>query len=170
MQFSYSEFADTSKVSKYSHTLLLDKSQFVDLPSGSIKLTDVTVNLIDKDKPASISNVRSVALVGQDVNAIKQMEAVIKAMPKGVDQATKDMLLRKAGDTVSFNVPITNRAGQFEEFGDTNYKWLGAKDIFENGRGKILEDIPYGVTWAYVSQYANKLVLRALDLTNVKVK
>lgn len=170
-KIDYKNFANTDVVGPLQRKLLLDKSQFANLPSDTLQVTTVNVSMIDNDKQTQdISNVRKIDIIGRDIKALKQMQETVKQLPKSISQSIIDAMMSSVPDNVDIRIDITNRDGSLAENAQANYDFFIQNDLLSNGKGVVLSGINYGITWEYATAYKDKLSLRATDLSNVKVK
>lgn len=167
---NFKNFANTDVVSSLQRKLILDKSQFEGLPSDTLELTGVRAVLHDKDNGNAISNIVRFDLIGRDTKALKEMQDAIKVMPKSVPDGVKEAMLASVPDNVDIRVDITEYDGSFAENAQQNYEFIMNNDLLNNGIGKVLSGIQYGVTWGYAAKNRDKLSLLATDLSSVKIK
>lgn len=157
----YSDFNDKEVVSSLRRTLYLDNSQFENLPSGTIKLSDVKVSKIEPNNPDTVDNVKYYKFSAIDTAQIEAIKKAGATLPKNI---LEQMLANIP--KVYFRVVID---GGKAENAQKLFNFITSNNLDNNVTNISLSNLDWHVTWVYDDQYHDVLTLVVDNFDKVKI-
>lgn len=159
---NFADFREKDVVSGLRRSLLLDKRQFNDLPTGTIVLKEVKTSKMDNDSNSSgLNNIKYYQLIGVDQSTIDQIKEA-KGLPESIRR-------RMIASVPRVYIRAEVRGGK-ARLGTEAFDFVAKYHLDTNPMNVALSNIDWGVTWQYADQYHDILGLVILNYADVKVK